>query len=552
MVKTAKLNTIVFVAITAIIALPVMAGLKGTILPAFYYFPALGQVEFSLQAFRDLFAYEALGQSIILTLTIGWGAVLLSFALAFLLLLHYSRLQSGSLQKILSLFISVPHSAFAIGFLFLLIPNGWLLRLVSPWLTGYDRPPVDWLLPDIYGITALVGLTLKEVPFFLLLWLSALRQFPANDMTRTAMCLGYSERQAWVKVVFPQIYKRSRLAVFAVLAYSLSVVDVPLILSASPVSVLSVNVLRWSVDADTTYYFTAAAGALLQMAIVCGSFAVWLVAEKTVAYLYKLSIHKGRRKLFGENLLPKLEAGAKMFFGIICFASIITLPLFAFSDRWNFPQALPYGLSLRHWQAAWDGLWVALWNSLSLGIASASIALLLSIILLEIQNNVGKKFLYEIRKLLFLPLLIPQVAFLLGIQMILLQWNISSFAAVLLCHLLFVLPYMIIVLSDSYLQYDDRNSVVGKTLGRFPFVVFVRIKLALLFPALAFAFAVGFAVSVGQYLPTVFGGSGRFATLTTEAITLAAGGNRGTLATFALWQSLLPLLAFLLVIRKKT
>ncbi len=43
-------------------------------------------------------------------------------------------------------------------------------------------------------------------------------------------------------------------------------------------------------------------------------------------------------------------------------------------------------------------------------------------------------------------------------------------------------------------------------------------------PILA-TFAVGFAVSVAQYLPTLFAGGGRFVTVTTEAVALSAGGR---------------------------
>jgi putative thiamine transport system permease protein len=58
--------------------------------------------------------------------------------------------------------------------------------------------------------------------------------------------------------------------------------------------------------------------------------------------------------------------------------------------------------------------------------------------------------------------------------------------------------------------------------------------------------AVGFAVSVGLYLPTVFAGAGKFDTLTTEAVNLAASGNRRTIGTYALLQMLLPFFAFAL------
>jgi hypothetical protein len=49
---------------------------------------------------------------------------------------------------------------------------------------------------------------------------------------------------------------------------------------------------------------------------------------------------------------------------------------------------------------------------------------------------------------------------------------------------------------------------------------------------------------VAQYLPTLFAGGGRFATVTTEAVALSAGGNRRVLAVQALLQIALPMAAF--------
>jgi len=65
----------------------------------------------------------------------------------------------------------------------------------------------------------------------------------------------------------------------------------------------------------------------------------------------------------------------------------------------------------------------------------------------------------------------------------------------------------------------------------------------LLHPVLV-GFAVGFAVSVGLYLPTLFAGAGRIATLTTEAVTLAGGADRRLVGVTALLQAGLPLLIY--------
>ena len=66
----------------------------------------------------------------------------------------------------------------------------------------------------------------------------------------------------------------------------------------------------------------------------------------------------------------------------------------------------------------------------------------------------------------------------------------------------------------------------------------------MLLPAMLTAVAVGVAVSVGQYLPSLLIGGGRVETLTTEAVALSSGGNRRIIGAYALLQMLLPALGF--------
>lgn len=62
------------------------------------------------------------------------------------------------------------------------------------------------------------------------------------------------------------------------------------------------------------------------------------------------------------------------------------------------------------------------------------------------------------------------------------------------------------------------------------------------------AFAVGLAVSIGQYLPTQFLGAGRVSTVTTETVALASGGNRRLIGVWALVQAGLPLVGFVVAL----
>lgn len=69
--------------------------------------------------------------------------------------------------------------------------------------------------------------------------------------------------------------------------------------------------------------------------------------------------------------------------------------------------------------------------------------------------------------------------------------------------------------------------------------------MAIIKPAIISAWAVGFSVSVVQYLPTLLLGGGRVLTITTEAVAVGTGYDRRLAAVYGLTQAVLPLLFFL-------
>ncbi|MBT6616371.1 MAG: ABC transporter permease subunit, partial [Deltaproteobacteria bacterium] len=83
------------------------------------------------------------------------------------------------------------------------------------------------------------------------------------------------------------------------------------------------------------------------------------------------------------------------------------------------------------------------------------------------------------------------------------------------------------------------------TLCRSPWQAFLKVKLPMLMRPVLFSAAIGFSVSVAQYLPTLFIGAGRFDTITTEAVNLASGSDRRIVSVYALFQLLTPLMVFL-------
>jgi putative thiamine transport system permease protein len=534
----------------AIFVLPIGAGLLGTLAPAFGYLPANGGHRFSLAPWRALFAYPGFATSLQLTFSTGLVATVgaLAIAIAACALLHASR-WGRRVEAMLAPLLAVPHAALAIGLAFLILPSGWIARLISPWLTGWSVPPDLFTVGHPSGWPIVASLLVKEVPYLMLMIFGALNQVPAREQVRVAQALGYRRITAWFKVVLPQIYPQVRLPVFAVLSFSLSVVDVALILGPSNPPTLAVLAVRWFADPDTARYFEAAAAAVLLFGVVAVAIALWIVAERVVARLGRAWVERGNRERYARTG-SAVGASALTALFVVAAAAIAGLASWSFARLWRFPAALPQAMTVDNWVQQASSLSGPTLSTVVIGVASTALALCFVLACLEHEARLPASRSARARGLpilwlIYLPLLVPQVAFLFGIQVLLVRAGFdATLAAVIWAHLVFVLPYMFLSLADPWRAFDARYTRSALALGRSPLHVFLRVKLPILLRPLLIACAVAFAVSAGQYLPTLFAGSGRVATLTTEAVTLAGGADRRVIGTWAILQAALPWLGY--------
>ncbi len=533
------------------LALPMATGLIGTLLPAFGWLPALGGQQLSTAAWQALWAAPGLGSALQLTLATGWLATLLSLllAVATVAFLHH-RPGAQRLGEWLAPLLAMPHSALAIGLAFVLLPSGWLVRgfvqALSPALTGWQTPPDVSTVGHPSGWALVVGLLLKEVPYLVLMLLAALNQIPARAQVMAARALGYGPVQAWFAVVLPQVLVQVRLPVLAVLAFSLSVVDVALVLGPGNPPTLAVLAVRWFSDPDTQWVFAAAAAATLLLLLVGLSMLLWLGLERAAAALLSWQVQRGRRRrswhytaALGTGLAGLLLAAALL--------AMLGLALWSVAAQWRYPHVWPQVWTWANWQRQMGSLWLPLQTTLSVATAATSLALLLVVGCLESEQKQKalKQRLGLFNGFLYLPLLLPQIAFLFGLQVLLVRLGADGqWWAVVWAHLVFVLPYLYLSLADPWRALDDRYARSALSLGASRWRVLWRLKLPLLLKPLLLATAVGFAVSVGLYLPTVFAGAGRVATLTTEAITLSAGADRRVTGVWALLQAVFPFVAY--------
>lgn len=540
--------------ITALIAvlltLPVIIGLIGTLLPAFQFFPPLGEYQFSTTPWQNVFSQGEFYSSLKLTLITGIGGPLLSLWLALSLLAWgYERPFFRKIEALLSPILAVPHAAIAIGLLFLLSPSGWLVRIFSPWLTGFDRPP-NWItVQDPYGFSLIFALIIKEMPYLLFVMLAAMKSIKARENIQACQALGYSRFTLWRKVLIPQLYPIIRLPIFIVVAFSLTVVDLALVIGPNTPSTLAVTLYRWFNDSDLSMRFMASAGATFLMVTIVLVLGGWEIAHRAFSSFTRCERSDGKRKGISDILL-----GAGVVFGLItltsAFAALVLLPIWSLAKRWRFPDALPSTWTWDNIERATPLLIELTSNTLLIAFSATLIACAASLFMLETKrqsmtksNKTSQQHAFD--WLIYVPILLPQIGFLFGLHVLLIYLNLNgSICAIIALHLMYVLPYVYLTLKGPYLAYNENYLLQANRLNNRPWRHYFVIKIAMLKPALFTAFAMGFSVSIAQYLPTLIAGEGRHSTLTTEAIAQAASGDRKQVGSMALLQAFFPVIVF--------
>ena len=536
--------------ITVLLIFPIVIGLVGTLLPAFHYFPPLGEYGFSLSPWRDVFSQGEFYAGLKLTLITGIGAPVLALWLALSLLAWgYQRSFFKKIEALLSPILAIPHAAIAIGLLFLLSPSGWIVRLFSPWLTGFERPP-NWItVQDPYGISLIFALIIKEMPYLLFVMLAAMKSIQARESLQACQALGYSRFTLWRKVLIPQLYPIIRLPIFIVVAFSLTVVDLALVIGPNTPSTLAVTLFRWFNDPDLAMRYTASAGAIFLMITIFLVLGGWELAHKAFSAMTRCERSNGKRHGVSDILLGTgVILGA--FTLLSAFIALILLPFWSLAKRWRFPDALPSQWTWDNIERATPLLMELSANTLIIALFSTVIACGISLLMLEIKrhsmtNSANASQQHAFDWLIYVPILLPQIGFLFGLHVLLIYLNLNGdLCAIIALHLMYVLPYVYLTLKGPYLAYNEDYLLQANRLNHRPWRHYVSVKIAMLKPALFTAFAMGFSVSIAQYLPTLIAGEGRYSTLTTEAVAQAASGDRKQVGSMALLQAFFPVMVF--------
>ncbi|WP_339768217.1 ABC transporter permease subunit [uncultured Paraglaciecola sp.] len=486
------------------------------------------------------FAYNGLTLSITNTLFISLAAPLLALYVAFMVYSQYRfNPRWQTLEKRLAPLLSLPHLAVALGLVYLFSSGGMVFNA----LWGlFDQAAPDWLgLPRKSLFTMVLAISIKEVPFFLLI-LSALgRQLAIKDWLLQGKALGYTERASWWLLIFPIMLKQSRLALLAAMAYTLSVLDLSLLIGPNIPQLYAVVLYNWQTGFTTYEQANAFLGNLVLL-VMLGLLIFSIYVHEWFA------VKRLRTNAIMANPF-KIARISQIFTAWLGFFSLLTVAILAtfllWSMGWNSQSTLSTAnWSFALWQDEWFFMQRPLLNSLNIAFFSSILGVAVTLLALELQQQTKRKLPDYIW---LMAILLPQLSMVYGWQVAHTGLSGSySTGWIILSHLPFTFAYSYLVLRGPFQSLNRHYELVAASFGYTYWQRWWRIRFMLLRPALLSALAIAFSVSVAQYIPTLMIGAGRVTTITTEAVAIASGNEQSITAVYIIVQAALPFIAFLI------
>lgn len=224
--------------------------------------------------------------------------------------------------------------------------------------------------------------------------------------------------------------------------------------------------------------------------------------------------------------------------GICILLPLLNLIIWAFTERWAWPDLLPQTYSFR----AIKEIFSRKSEMIQLFISSIMLSMIVAILSVIIGIMTARAFVfYDFkgkRQLYFatlLPFLIPGTVFAMGIHVMFIKWDLSnSILGVIIVHLIYSLPYATRLLMDGTLAIGNKLEEQAKVLGATSFQAFTKTTLPILSPVILSSLSMSYIVSFSQYFLTLLIGGGKVKTFAIVMFPYLSGGDRNMASTYSL------------------
>ncbi|MDF1609295.1 ABC transporter permease [Hoeflea sp. YIM 152468] len=207
---------------------------------------------------------------------------------------------------------------------------------------------------------------------------------------------------------------------------------------------------------------------------------------------------------------------------LFMFLPIVVVVLLSFNANQfgSFPMT---GLSTRWFEALWnnDAILRAFRTSIVLGLMTATISTVLGVLasLALVRYKIPGRNL--ITTLLIAPILVPEVVLAVALLLFLNFLNIGkSFTLLLAGHVIFTLPFVILVVQARLVSIRRDVEEAALSLGASPMQTFFSVTLPLLMPAVAAGGLFAFTISFDDITGTLFWKPGGIETVPTQIFSM--------------------------------
>jgi len=228
----------------------------------------------------------------------------------------------------------------------------------------------------------------------------------------------------------------------------------------------------------------------------------------------------------------------------------IPLAVWSFSHRWYFPALVPTEWSLRAWRYVFShGSQVprALGYSTVIALAVTVLSILIGIPAgraMGLHRFRGKTL---VEFLILAPTIVPALAVAMGIHVAFIKYGLAdTLLGVILVHIIPVTPYMVMIMSSVFANYDPEYEEQARTLGAGPLQTFIYVTFPAILPGIVVGGLFSFIISWSQYVLTLLIGGGRVITLPLLLFSFAGSGDNPITAALSV-VFVAPAVIFLIV-----
>jgi spermidine/putrescine transport system permease protein len=201
-------------------------------------------------------------------------------------------------------------------------------------------------------------------------------------------------------------------------------------------------------------------------------------------------------------------------------------------------------------------LWIATWHSLLLGLTTATVSTfigLLAAVTLYRYRFLGRNIL---NGLVFILILSPEIVMGASLLILFTLLNIHlGFITLLLSHISFCIPFVIVTIYSRLVSFDKNIFEAAKDLGANDWLIFGRIIVPLLLPALLAGWLLSFTLSLDDVIISYFGAGPEFEILPLHIYSLVRAGIKpeiNALCSVLFSVTLIMIVLSQLALKKKT